>query len=68
MTRSRAGLFARTFLAGFALVHVAMSRRVLERAAARLPDWGFAMAYGAAAALVLPWIATDFQPFIDFQF
>jgi D-alanyl-lipoteichoic acid acyltransferase DltB (MBOAT superfamily) len=37
----------------------------LERAT---PPWAFALAYGAAWALVLPWVATGSKPFIYFQF
>jgi alginate O-acetyltransferase complex protein AlgI len=55
-------------VAGFALVHVAMSRRWLERAAGALPDLAFSAAYGVAWALVHPWASADYQPFIYFQF
>jgi alginate O-acetyltransferase complex protein AlgI len=55
-------------LAVFAAVHVAMSRRLFAQPVERLPDWAFAAGYGLALALVAPWIATDFQPFIYFQF
>jgi len=33
-----------------------------------LPDWAFALAYGATVALTLPWVSTDYAPFIYFQF
>jgi hypothetical protein len=33
-----------------------------------VPPLVFAVAYGAAWALVLPWVATGHQPFIYFQF
>jgi len=33
-----------------------------------LPDWAYAFAYGAAWAIVLPWAAQGYQPFIYFQF
>jgi alginate O-acetyltransferase complex protein AlgI len=53
---------------GFALVHAASRRvRPLERVGA-LPAWAFAVGYGAAWALALPWVAVDRQPFIYFQF
>ena len=34
----------------------------------RLSDWVYALAYGAAWAIVLPWAAQGYQPFIYFQF
>jgi alginate O-acetyltransferase complex protein AlgI len=46
------------------LVHTERSRFDVER----VPDWVFALAYGAAAALTLPWIVTTHAPFIYFQF
>ena len=33
-----------------------------------LPDWGFALAYGAAWAAALPWVPTGYRAFIYFQF
>jgi len=45
-----------------------MARRVFSGPIERLPDWAFATGYGLALALIAPWIATDFQPFIYFQF
>jgi alginate O-acetyltransferase complex protein AlgI len=52
----------------FAAIHVATYRiRPLARLG-RIPDFGFAVAYGAAWALVLPWVATQHEPFIYFQF
>ncbi len=55
-------------LAGFTLVHLVMYRfEVLERSE-RLAPWKFALVYGAAWALVLPWIAGGYTPFIYFQF
>jgi hypothetical protein len=50
------------------LAHLAARARVWERATARLPDWGFAIAFGALVALVLPCLATEHRPFIYFQF
>ncbi|MFT7462346.1 MAG: alginate O-acetyltransferase complex protein AlgI [Pseudohongiellaceae bacterium] len=55
-------------LGGFALVHVSMSRDWLTPRVQGLSDWAFAGLYGLALALIAPWIATDFQPFIYFQF
>ena len=34
----------------------------------RLPDWSYAFLYGAAWAIVLPWAAQGYTPFIYFQF
>jgi hypothetical protein len=52
----------------FAAVHAATHKiRPLERLG-WIPDSGFAVAYGAAWALVLPWVATQHEPFIYFQF
>jgi alginate O-acetyltransferase complex protein AlgI len=39
-----------------------------ERAADRVQPALFALAYGAAVALVLPWAAAEYTPFIYFQF
>ncbi|MCZ6783179.1 MAG: MBOAT family protein [Proteobacteria bacterium] len=48
--------------------HVAAARwRPLARVES-LPDWGFALAYGGAVAMVLPWVVTGHNPFIYFQF
>jgi hypothetical protein len=33
-----------------------------------LPSWAFGLLYGAAVALVLPWAARGYKPFIYFQF
>ncbi len=50
------------------LVHWVMYRgEVLERAA-KLPAGLFALLYGAAWALALPWVAGEYTPFIYFQF
>lgn len=51
-----------------AALHVLAHRGVGVRVLARLPDWAFALAYGALAAAVLPWVATEYRPFIYFQF
>jgi alginate O-acetyltransferase complex protein AlgI len=55
-------------VAGFALVHWMMGRQLLVNRLRELPDWAYALAYGASVALLLPWVATDYQPFIYFQF
>ena len=39
-----------------------------RRSLAGLPDWLYAFGYGAAWALVLPWAAQGYTPFIYFQF
>jgi D-alanyl-lipoteichoic acid acyltransferase DltB (MBOAT superfamily) len=39
-----------------------------EKSIARVPDWLYYPAYGALWALVLPWAAQGYQPFIYFQF
>ena len=48
--------------------HVVAQRRVAARELARLPDWGFALVYGALAAVACAWVATESRPFIYFQF
>jgi alginate O-acetyltransferase complex protein AlgI len=55
-------------LAGFAVVHVWLSRRPVEERVRDLPSWLFALGLGAAVALALPWAAWGYQPFIYFQF
>jgi len=54
-------------LGGLALLHLA-TRRVGLDGLPRTPSWLYAIGYGIAVALVLPWVATDYQPFIYFQF
>jgi len=51
-----------------AVAHLVAHDGFVPRVAARLPDWAFALAYGALAAAVLPWVATGILPFIYFQF
>ncbi len=48
--------------------HVVARRRVAARALERLPDWGFAVVYGALAALACAFVATESRPFVYFQF
>jgi alginate O-acetyltransferase complex protein AlgI len=55
-------------LGAFALMHVLVYRRVFRRGLDELPDWAFAAGYGAALALVLPWVVMGYRPFIYFQF
>jgi alginate O-acetyltransferase complex protein AlgI len=49
-------------------IHWLSSRKVLSRRYVNLPDWGFAAAYGAAAALALALATRNAEPFIYFQF
>ena len=56
------------FLAVLLAVHALARRRALAALEARTPDWGFALLYGIAWALALPWVATGTTPFIYFQF
>jgi alginate O-acetyltransferase complex protein AlgI len=49
-------------------LHALAYRGVGTRAFARLPDWAFALAFGALVATLLPWVATEYRPFIYFQF
>ena len=55
-------------LAAFGLAHVGLSLRPIEPEVVRVPGWGFAVAYGVAVAVVLPWAASQYEPFIYFQF
>jgi alginate O-acetyltransferase complex protein AlgI len=58
-------------LLALAAVHGAAWRTAQRGGAERLeqtPFWAFAAAYGAAWALLLPFVATRHQPFIYFQF
>ena len=55
-------------LVGFGLAHAACSRRSPMEWVAVLPSWAFGLLYGAAVALVLPWAARGYKPFIYFQF
>lgn len=56
------------FIAALAWLHFALRRRELTERTAFLPDWAYALAFGAAVALALPWVAANYQPFIYFQF
>jgi alginate O-acetyltransferase complex protein AlgI len=55
-------------LAVCGLVHWAAYRSPPLGQAQRLSTWGFAVAYGFAWALALPWVAVNLAPFIYFQF
>jgi D-alanyl-lipoteichoic acid acyltransferase DltB (MBOAT superfamily) len=55
-------------LAAFVAVHVLSYRVDLNTVLARTDDFVFAAAYGAAAALVLPFVNVAVKPFIYFQF
>jgi alginate O-acetyltransferase complex protein AlgI len=55
-------------LALFALLHTLLARRPLEQRLSWAPDWLFALGYGAAIALALPWMSAGYRPFIYFQF
>lgn len=54
--------------AGFAVVHTGFRYGWWERLFGRVSGWTWAAAYGVAAALALVFMATDYQPFIYFQF
>jgi len=56
------------FLAVLLALHLLARRRTLVPLERATPDGLFALAYGVAWALVLPWVATGAQPFIYFQF
>ncbi len=55
-------------IAGGLALHMLARRGVMRRPIESLPDWGFALAYGSAWALTLPWMASGYTPFIYFQF
>ena len=48
--------------------HLAADPRWVRRWEGWLPDWLYAVAYGVAVAVLLPWAATGYQAFIYFQF
>ena len=49
-------------------VALALSDRFHIMALDRLPSYVYSVIYGAAWALVFPWAAVNYQPFIYFQF
>lgn len=55
-------------LLGLLWVHRMQRRRSVAQRVEGLPGWAFAAAYGVAVALALPWVVTEFTPFIYFQF
>jgi len=57
-----------TIIVGFAIVHVIVHGGRLKARLDGLPDWAFALGYGAASALVLPMASVGYKPFIYFQF
>jgi alginate O-acetyltransferase complex protein AlgI len=53
----------------FLVLHFAAAREALiPRFVWRLPRWAFALGIGATTALLLPWVAVGYAPFIYFQF
>jgi len=54
--------------AALAALHVVFYRLSLESAAARVNNVVFAMGYGIAVAVILPFVNAAVQPFIYFQF
>jgi len=52
------------FMAG----HTAAYLRLFERFGSRISDWVYAAGYGVASACALMLLATEYQPFIYFQF
>jgi alginate O-acetyltransferase complex protein AlgI len=63
-----ADYFGLALILGFALVHVAMYRGFLHKAFRALPDWIFALLFGACAAVALAFTEAGYTPFIYFQF
>ncbi|MFG0318333.1 MAG: MBOAT family O-acyltransferase, partial [Planctomycetota bacterium JB042] len=55
-------------LVGFAFVHALLGTTRLKEGIDRLPPPLFAVLYGAAVALALPFAAAGYTPFIYFQF
>jgi alginate O-acetyltransferase complex protein AlgI len=53
---------------GCAVVHWVFYRGILYERCRALPHWAFALVYGATWALILPWVAVGYRPFIYFQF
>jgi alginate O-acetyltransferase complex protein AlgI len=51
-----------------AIVHWASQSQLLADVDRRLPDWAFAVVYGAAAAATLSFVSIRYTPFIYFQF
>ncbi len=55
-------------LAAFAIVHALMARDGVRRPLRSAPDPVFAVVYGVAVALAIPFAASEYVPFIYFQF
>ena len=55
-------------LLGLAAMHLLSYRAGWPERAQRVPDWLFALLFGAVVALTLPWIPTGAAPFFYFQF
>ena len=53
---------------GFLLLHWVGSRKWIDPRFRNLPSWAFAIGFGFVAALILPWTAPGYTPFIYFQF
>ncbi|MBM3990041.1 MAG: MBOAT family protein [Planctomycetes bacterium] len=66
-TRSTGWMPLATF-AALALAHWTCSKRWLERASERMPQWSYAIALGVLAALALACTNAAVKPFIYFQF
>ena len=56
------------FFLACAVVHYGCYKGFFRDLWAKLPDWGYALVYGASWALVLPWVPTGYRAFIYFQF
>lgn len=56
------------FVAALGALHRASSRQGVERAVETMPNWAFAGAYGAVAAVALLFVPLRSDPFIYFQF
>ena len=52
----------------FAFVHTGFKFGWWARLFGSVSDWTYAVAYGGLAALALLFMATEYQPFIYFQF
>jgi hypothetical protein len=53
---------------GVGAVHVALGKRLYPKRLLQIPDWAFALAFGAAAAFVLAFMELNAKPFVYFQF
>lgn len=55
-------------LVAFGFFHWLFDRRRLHERLSWAPDWLFAVGYGAAIAVILPFVSVGYRPFIYFQF